>query len=75
MADRNNLRRHRYDLRQLSVDELETKLTELREERLKLRFRSATESVENPMRFRTLRRDTARVLTILNEKRKDTSHG
>jgi large subunit ribosomal protein L29 len=58
------------DLRDLSVEQLETKLAELREERFKLRFRSATESIENPMQFRTLRRDTARVLTILGEKRR-----
>ena len=58
------------DLRDLSVEQLETKLAELREERFKLRFRSATESIENPMQFRTLRRDTARILTILSEKRR-----
>jgi large subunit ribosomal protein L29 len=58
------------DLRDLSVEQLETKLAELREERFKLRFRSATESIENPMQFRMLRRDTARVLTILGEKRR-----
>ena len=58
------------DLRELSVEQLETKLAELREERFKLRFRSATESIENPMQFRILRRDTARVLTILGEKRR-----
>jgi large subunit ribosomal protein L29 len=58
------------DLRELSIEQLETKLAELREERFKLRFRSATESIENPMQFRTLRRDTARVLTILGEKRR-----
>ena len=58
------------DLRELSVEQLETKLAELREERFKLRFRSATESIENPMQFRVLRRDTARVLTILGEKRR-----
>ena len=58
------------DLRALSVDQLETKLAELREERFKLRIRSATESIENPMQFRMLRRDTARILTILGEKRR-----
>jgi len=58
------------DLRDLTVEQLETKLAELREERFKLRFRSATESIENPMQFRTLRRDTARILTILGEKRR-----
>ena len=58
------------DLRELTVEQLDTKLAELREERFKLRFRSATESIENPMQFRILRRDTARVLTILGEKRR-----
>ena len=58
------------DLRELTLEQLETKLAELREERFKLRFRSATESIENPMQFRILRRDTARVLTILGEKRR-----
>jgi large subunit ribosomal protein L29 len=58
------------DLRELSIEQLEAKLAELGEERFKLRFRSATESIENPMRFRTLRRDIARVHTILGEKRR-----
>ena len=58
------------DLRELTLEQLETKLAELREERFKLRFRSATESIENPMQFRILRRDTARILTILGEKRR-----
>ena len=48
------------DLRQLSVEELERKLAELTDERFRLRFRSATEAVENPLRFRTIRRDLAR---------------
>ena len=68
--DRENLRKQRHSLRELSVEQLESKLAELREERFKLRFRSATESIDNPMRFRVLRRDTARVLTILGEKRR-----
>lgn len=59
------------DLRELSAEQLEAKLAELREERFKLRFRSATESIENPMRFRSVRRDIARVLTILGEKRRE----
>ena len=53
------------ELQQMSVDELRAKLTELTEERFRLRFRSATEAVENPMRFRGLRRDIARVKTAL----------
>jgi large subunit ribosomal protein L29 len=53
------------ELKDLSTTELEQKLSELREERFRLRFRSATESIENPIRFRTIRRDIARVLTTL----------
>jgi large subunit ribosomal protein L29 len=59
------------DLRELSVEQLDAKLAELKEERLKLQFRSATESIENPMQFRTLRRDIARVQTVLGEKRRE----
>ena len=54
--------------REQSDDELEAKLAELVEERFRLRFRSATESIENPMRFRAIRRDIARLNTILREK-------
>jgi len=57
------------DLRQLSVEELERKLDELTDERFRLRFRSATEAVENPLRFRTIRRDLARIRTILRERK------
>ena len=56
------------ELRDMSLEDLESKLTELTEERFRLRFRSATESIENPMRFRAIRRDIARIRTILKEK-------
>jgi large subunit ribosomal protein L29 len=56
------------ELREMSVENLESKLTELTEERFRLRFRSATESIENPMRFRAIRRDIARIHTLLKEK-------
>jgi large subunit ribosomal protein L29 len=56
------------EIRELSVDDLKAKLEELTTERFNLRFRSATESIENPMRFRTLRRDIARIQTILRER-------
>jgi large subunit ribosomal protein L29 len=41
------------------------KASELTEMRFRLRFRSATEALENPMRFRALRRDIARLHTLL----------
>ena len=56
------------ELRELSSDELQGKLQELTEERFRLRFRSATESIENPMRFRAIRRDIARIKTVLRQR-------
>jgi len=56
------------ELRDMSVEDLQARLSELTEERFRLRFRSATESIENPMRFRAIRRDIARIQTILKEK-------
>ena len=60
------------EIREMSVENLKTRLEELVAERFNLRFRSATESIENPMRFRAIRRDIARLQTILREKE---SHG
>jgi len=56
------------ELREMSVEELRAKLGELVEEQFRLRFRSATESIENPMRFRALRRDIARIKTVLQQR-------
>jgi large subunit ribosomal protein L29 len=56
------------EIREMSVEDLKAKIEELTRERFNLRFRSATESIENPMRFRGLRRDIARMQTILREK-------
>ncbi len=56
------------DLRELTVDELERKLSETRQELFNLRFQSATGALENPARIRLAKREIARVLTVLNEK-------
>ena len=56
------------EIREMSVDDVKARLEELVKERFNLRFRSATESIENPMRFRAIRRDIARLQTILREK-------
>jgi large subunit ribosomal protein L29 len=58
------------ELRDLSLEDLQGKLAELSEEQFRLRFRSATESIENPMQFRAIRRDIARIKTILGERNK-----
>ena len=55
-------------LRDLSVDELERKLAETRQELFNLRFQSATGALENPARIKLAKREIARVLTLLNEK-------
>ena len=56
------------ELRQLSVDELNTKLKELSEELFNLRFRHAIGQLENPAALNTCRKDIAKVKTLLREK-------
>ncbi len=56
------------ELRQLSVPELKEKLRELREELFNLRFQKSIHQLENPMRIRQVKRDIARVLTVIREK-------
>ncbi len=54
-------------IRALSMEELKQKEQELRKELFNLRFRLATGEVENPMRIRAVRKDIARVLTVMTE--------
>jgi large subunit ribosomal protein L29 len=56
-------------MQQMTDEELEAKLAEMSEERFRLRFRGATEAIENPIRFRAIRRDIARLQTILRARR------
>ncbi|MEJ2696583.1 MAG: 50S ribosomal protein L29 [Candidatus Sulfobium sp.] len=56
------------ELRELSQDELKGKEQDMRRELFNLRFQQATGEIENPMRIRSLRKDIARVLTIMAEK-------
>lgn len=56
------------DVRDMDDEDLRARLAELRAERFNLRFRSATEAVTNPMQFRTIRRDIARLETVLRER-------
>jgi large subunit ribosomal protein L29 len=56
------------ELRESTVDELTKKEEDLRKELFNLRFQQATGEIENPMRIRTIRKDIARVLTVLTEK-------
>lgn len=58
-------------LRDLTVDELTQKESDLRKELFNLRFQQATGEIENPMRIRAVRKDIVRVLTIKTEKIKE----
>jgi large subunit ribosomal protein L29 len=55
-------------LRELKTEELEQKLALLEEERFRLAFRRGTEAITNPLQFRAMRREIARVKTILHER-------
>jgi large subunit ribosomal protein L29 len=57
------------DIRDLSETEITGRIRELEEERFRLRFRSATETLEDPLRLRVIRKDIARLQTVLREKR------
>lgn len=56
------------ELREKTPDQLRDQLVQLKKEAFNLRFQQATGQLENTARMRDVRRDTARVLTILNEK-------
>ena len=62
------------EVRDLSTDEISARIEQLQEEIFRLRFRRATMELENPMLLRTIKRDIARLKTILQE-RKVTSEG
>jgi large subunit ribosomal protein L29 len=63
-------------IRELSPDEMQARISELEEERFRLRFRSATEALNDPLRLRVIRRDIARLKTVLREeKTKQTTSG
>lgn len=55
------------ELRDKTPDELRTQLEALKKEAFNLRFQKATAQLENTARIRTVRRDIARVMTVLNE--------
>lgn len=56
------------EMRELTRDELRTKETELAEQLFALRLQKVTGQLENPAKIRNVRRDLARVLTVLGEK-------
>ena len=62
--------RSKDEILNLGSDELETKLAELQEEMENLQLQKSTHQLTNPMRIRTVRRDIARIKTLMTEYQK-----
>lgn len=55
-------------LREMTTVELEERLEQDRQELFNLRFQAATQQIENPRRLRGLRKNVARILTLMQER-------
>jgi large subunit ribosomal protein L29 len=55
------------EIREMATEDIVTRVRELEEEQFRLKFRSATEPLEDPLRLRVIRRDIARLKTVLRE--------
>ena len=56
------------EIREMSADELNAKLIDLKSELFNLRFQHAVNQLENPMRIKAVKKDIARVNTLLRER-------
>ena len=56
------------EIRELSMAELNQKLADLRDELFNLRFQHAINQLDNPLRLQVVRKDIARVKTVIREK-------
>lgn len=56
------------EIRELTTDEITARIEQLQEELFRLRFRRATMELDNPMLLRTIKRDIARLKTVLRER-------
>ena len=57
------------DIKNMTVEELNAKLVELKKELFNLRFQHAVNQLENPHKMTEVKHDIARVMTALNQKR------
>ena len=55
------------EIREMSEADIRSRLAQLEEERFRLKFRGATETLEDPLRLRWIRKDIARLNTVLRE--------
>lgn len=56
------------EIRQMTAQELDNKLNDLKAELFNLRFQLATGQLDNPMRIKSVRKDIARVKTIIRQR-------
>lgn len=56
------------EIREFTTEELSEKLVEAKEERFNLRFQVATNQLDNTARLRAVKRDIARILTVMRER-------
>lgn len=56
------------EIRDMTVQELENKLVELKKELFALRFQLAVNQLDNPARVKAVKKDIARIMTIMREK-------
>ncbi len=57
------------DIRELSNEELQSRLRDLKQESMNLRLQQATGQLENSARLRLVRREVAKVMTVLSERK------
>ena len=63
------------DLRAKSADELDEQLLSLKKEQFNLRFQQASGQLEDTSQYRRLRRDIARIKTIISDRRRGAAAG
>ena len=56
------------EIRDMSEGDINVRIADLEEERFRLKFRAGTETLEDPLRLRVIRKDVARLKTVLKEK-------
>ena len=57
------------ELKNLTVEELNAKLADLKDQLFKLRFQHAVNQLDNPHKIADVKKDIARVMTVINEKK------
>ena len=60
-------------IREMTADDIRTRVAELREDLFNLRFRNTMKQLDNPLKIRESRREMARLLTVLKEKERATA--